>query len=77
MHWKLGIGGQTRNRRLRRSQKALYLDQVANQSAHGSGSIILGCAEVGMLLSQRDVALPVFDTTEIHAAALDFTFTNP
>ncbi len=28
---------------------------------------ILGCTEIGMLLSQKDLALPVFDTTQIHA----------
>ena len=39
----------------------------------GADSIILGCTEVGMLVSQQDVGIPAFDTTEIHAeAALDF-----
>jgi aspartate racemase len=34
--------------------------------------LILGCTEVGMLLNQGNVAVPVFDTTLIHcAAALD------
>jgi len=29
--------------------------------------VILGCTEIGMLISQEDLTLPVFDTTEIHA----------
>lgn len=32
----------------------------------GADSVILGCTEVGMLLSQDNVAVPVFDTTLIH-----------
>lgn len=31
--------------------------------------IILGCTELSMILSQKDSALPVFDTTALHAAA--------
>jgi aspartate racemase len=39
--------------------------------------VILGCTEIGLLLTQRDLALPVFDTTEIHAeAAMDFALDN-
>ncbi|MCJ8309630.1 MAG: aspartate/glutamate racemase family protein [Rhizobiaceae bacterium] len=38
----------------------------------GADCLILGCTEVGMLLDQGNVDMPVFDTTLIHcAAALD------
>lgn len=38
----------------------------------GIDSLILGCTEVGMLLNQNNVRVPVFDTTLIHCqAALD------
>lgn len=38
----------------------------------GADCLILGCTEVGMLLNQSNVPVPVFDTTLIHcAAALD------
>lgn len=38
----------------------------------GADCLILGCTEVGMLLNQGNVAVPVFDTTLIHCeAALD------
>ena len=36
----------------------------------GNDSIILGCTEVGMLLSAANAALPAFDTTLIHARKL-------
>jgi len=39
----------------------------------GADCLILGCTEVGMLLNQSNVEVPVFDTTLIHcAAALDY-----
>ncbi len=30
---------------------------------------ILGCTEIGLLIKPKDSALPVFDTTRIHAEA--------
>lgn len=35
----------------------------------GADSLILGCTEVGMLLSAQNAPVPVFDTTLIHCAA--------
>jgi aspartate racemase len=29
--------------------------------------VILGCTEIGMLVSQKDTSVPLFDTTLIHA----------
>jgi aspartate racemase len=53
--------------------KAVYLAEIGKLLPQGADSIILGCTEVGMLVSQQDVGIPAFDTTEIHAhAALDF-----
>jgi aspartate racemase len=46
------------------------IDKLAGQGAQG---IILGCTEIPMLIAQNDAALPLFDTTRIHAeAALNF-----
>ncbi|MEM5771015.1 MAG: aspartate/glutamate racemase family protein, partial [Bacillota bacterium] len=36
-------------------------------SARGAEGVILGCTEIGLLIGQADTALPVFDTTQIHA----------
>jgi len=39
----------------------------------GADGVILGCTEIGLLLSQGDVDVPVFDTPAWHVqAALDF-----
>lgn len=35
----------------------------------GADSLILGCTEVGLLLGQRNVPVPVFDTVELHCRA--------
>ncbi|MEM1198777.1 MAG: aspartate/glutamate racemase family protein [Pseudomonadota bacterium] len=46
---------------------------AARLIAEGADSLILGCTEVGMLLNQTNVEVPVFDTTLIHCeTALDF-----
>lgn len=33
----------------------------------GAEGVILGCTEIGLLIKQEDVTIPVFDTTLIHA----------
>ncbi len=46
---------------------------IRNLVARGADSIILGCTEIALLVSQADAAVPVFDTTALHAeAAVDF-----
>lgn len=41
----------------------------------GIDGVILGCTEIGLLISPEDSDLPIFDTAEIHAkAAADFAF---
>jgi aspartate racemase len=42
---------------------------IARQQAAGADAVILGCTEIGMLIDARCSLLPVFDTTELHAAA--------
>lgn len=56
----LGIISEASKEKYRR-----IIDALAEQRAQG---VILGCTEIGLLIGQRDTALPVFDTTRIHAA---------
>ncbi len=37
--------------------------------AQGAQGIIAGCTEIELLLSERDVPIPYFPTTQIHATA--------
>ena len=45
-----------------------YLAVIDGLAARGAQGVILGCTEIGLLIHQEDTALPVFDTTQIHAA---------
>ncbi|PLX42692.1 MAG: aspartate racemase, partial [Deltaproteobacteria bacterium] len=44
-----------------------YLRIIEDLAARGAEGIILGCTEIGMLISQEDTDVPLFDTTELHA----------
>lgn len=44
------------------------LKEIINKlKGKGAEGVILGCTEIGLLISQSDVDIPVFDTTVIHA----------
>ncbi len=50
------------------ASKEAYLEIIARmEQDEAIEGVILGCTEIGMLISQEDLTLPVFDTTEIHA----------
>lgn len=51
------------------ASKIHYLDIIGGLIRDGAGGIILGCTEIGLLVGQEDVEVPVFDTTLIHARA--------
>jgi aspartate racemase len=42
---------------------------VSELVAMGAQAVILGCTEIGLLLRPADVAVPLFDTAELHARA--------
>ena len=44
-----------------------FLEVIAQLAETGAQGVILGCTEIGLLIKQADTALPVFDTTLIHA----------
>jgi aspartate racemase len=57
--------------------KQRMLALIDKLSLQGAGGAILGCTEIPMLIKQEDTAVPVFDTTLIHAtAAVDFALGN-
>lgn len=53
---------------LKSASKAEFLRIIDSLAARGAQGVILGCTEIGLLIQQADTALPVFDTTLIHAA---------
>ncbi len=44
-----------------------FKEIIGKLEEKGAEGIILGCTEIGLLISQSDVSIPVFDTTLIHA----------
>lgn len=51
------------------TSKETYLQIIERLVKSGAQGIILGCTEIGLLIQQEDVQVPVFDTTIIHALA--------
>lgn len=49
------------------SSKSEFLEVIDNLVKKGAGGIILGCTEIPLIVKQKDVPVPVFDTTAIHA----------
>ena len=52
---------------VRRKSKEEHLRIIGTLAARGAQGVILGCTEIGLLVGQEDMELPVFDTTRIHA----------
>jgi len=51
------------------SSRQIYREVIEALVAGGAQGIVLGCTEIGLLVKQEDVPVPVFDTMEIHALA--------
>jgi aspartate racemase len=53
--------------------KQRFLEIINDLEQNGAQGIVLGCTEIPLLIKQKDIHLPVFNTLEIHAkAAVDF-----
>ena len=54
---------------VRPESRAEYQRIMAGLAAQGAQAIILGCTEISLLVDAGDSAVPLFDTTAIHARA--------
>jgi aspartate racemase len=54
---------------IKAESRSKYVEIIGNLQKRGAEAVILGCTEIGLLIKQSDVDLPVFDTTKIHAEA--------
>lgn len=50
--------------------RAIYVQAIERLAARGAEAVILGCTEIGMLISDETSPLPTYDTTQLHAEAL-------
>lgn len=55
--------------RTAQSSRDYYTGVIESMREQGAEAVILGCTEIGLLLSQGDSVLPLYDTTQIHAEA--------
>lgn len=50
-----------------------YKEIISKLQAKGAEGVVLGCTEIPLLIKQKDVSVPVFDTTTIHGvSAVEF-----
>ncbi|MEM6867437.1 MAG: aspartate/glutamate racemase family protein [Cyanobacteria bacterium P01_C01_bin.121] len=54
---------------IRPASRDRFRDTITNLISSGAEAVILGCTEIGLLVSAQDSAVPIFDTTAIHARA--------
>jgi hypothetical protein len=55
----------------------MYRQVITGLTRRGAKAIILACIEISLLLKSSDVAIPVVDTTAIHAeAAVEFALSS-
>ncbi|QWL60311.1 aspartate/glutamate racemase family protein [Aeromonas jandaei] len=51
------------------ASRAEYLAIIAGLAAAGAEAVILGCTEIALLVGEAQAAVPLYDTTAIHAEA--------
>ena len=52
---------------MKENSKEKYLKIIQKLKDEGAQGIVLGCTEIGLLISQEDTNIPIFDTALIHA----------
>lgn len=58
---------------VREESRETYREVIASLVERGAQAVVLGCTEISLLVTQDDSAVPLYDTTVIHAAAgVDF-----
>ncbi|MFZ6746290.1 aspartate/glutamate racemase family protein [Undibacterium sp. JH2W] len=61
--------------RLTESSRMFFIDCIRALADQGAQGVILGCTKIPLLIHQKDVSMPVFNTTALHCqAAVDFAF---
>lgn len=59
--------------KISQQSKNYYLNIINQLKQQGAEGVILGCTEIGLLINQYDLDIPVFDTSHLHAQmAVDF-----
>ncbi|MGD9959901.1 aspartate/glutamate racemase family protein [Nocardioides sp.] len=60
------------------TSREAYRRVIGQLIDRGAQAIVLGCTEIDLLVSARDSAVPLFDTTSLHvAASVDWLLADP
>lgn len=51
---------------IQESSRQAYLEVINALAGRGAQAVILGCTEIGLLISQKDTAVKLYDTTSLH-----------
>ncbi len=63
--------------RIEPASRAALAAMIAQLVDRGAQGIVLGCTELPLIVGAQQSAVPIFDTTELHAiAAVDFSLTG-
>jgi aspartate racemase len=54
---------------IEQASKERFQEVIKGLVSRGADGVILGCTEIPLLISQKDVDVPLFDTTTIHSRA--------
>lgn len=54
---------------IRDESRQAYRQVIAELVRHGAQAVILGCTEIGLLVTAQDADVPLLDTTRLHALA--------
>ena len=58
---------------IKRSSREMFKKIIKNLNANGAEGVILGCTEIPLLIKEKNVNIPLFDTAAIHArSAVEF-----
>jgi len=61
----------------KKETKNRFLNIIDDLKSNGAEGIVLGCTEIPLLIKQKDVSIPLFNTLENHAkAAVSFLLKN-
>jgi aspartate racemase len=59
--------------KIKKYSRVIYYSIMYEMIEQGAEGIILGCTEIPLLIKQKDVRIPLFDTAQLHAeAAVEF-----
>ena len=53
--------------RIKDESRVDYLDIIDSLARRGAEAVVLGCTEIALLVEQSHTAVPLYDTTAIHA----------